>query len=188
MARDPRTFTPKKAAEEIGCSADTVRRYTSLFSRHLSEGARPGKGATRVLTSTDVYLLRIAKHQTEAGATVEEIDKMLETVAIPAEVVEPEEGERSNLPAVVGDLPEGVALLRQMASTLDRLEARDRRFDDLAGELADLRQRLESRPVEPPTAAPASGSTWSSPLVLVAVVAAAAVVVLTLAVAVALLR
>lgn len=187
MARDPRTFTPKKAAEAIGCSADTVRRYCALYGRHLSEGARPEAGATRVLTATDVYLLRLAKSQTEAGSSIEEIDRLLDTVALPPEVeVEPEEGERSNLPALASDVPEAVALLRQMASTLDRLEARDRRFDDFAGELADLRKLLDPRPEEPP-AAP-TGLTWSSPLVLVAVVAAAAVVVLTLAVVVALLR
>lgn len=165
-----------------------MRRYCALYGRHLSEGARPEAGATRVLTATDVYLLRLAKLQTEAGSSIEEIDRLLDTVAIPEDVVADQvEGERSNLPALASDVPEAVALLRQMASTLDRLEARDRRFDDFAGELADLRRLLETRPEESP-AAPATGSTWSSPLFLVAVVAAAAVVVLTLAVVVALLR
>ena len=192
MARSPRTYTPKKAGEEIGASADTIRRYCQLYRRHLSEGATPSPGKSRVLTTVDVYLLKLAKQATESGSTVEEIDQLLSTVALPEDLVvgeEANEGESETLPATTGDQvsESALALLRQMASTLDRLEARDRRFDQLAQEVADLRRVIESQPSTPAVETP-KRSPWSAYLPYVAAVAVVVFVILAIALVVALLR
>ena len=192
MARSPRTYTPKKAGEEIGASADTIRRYCQIYRRHLSEGATPSPGKSRVLTTIDVYLLKLAKQATEAGSTVEDVDTLLASVAIPEGLVageEATEGEGETLPATTGDQvsESALALLRQMASTLDRLEARDRRFDQLAQEVADLRRVIESQPSPAPVETP-KRSTWSAYLPYVVAVAVVVVAILAIALVVALLR
>lgn len=189
MARSPRTFTPKKAAEEIGCSADTIRRYCTLYRRHLSEGATPTSGKSRLLTAVDIYLLRLAKQATEAGSTVEEVDQLLETVALPEDLVADEEVvEGETLPAVATDhvSESALALLRQMAATLEKMEARDRRFDQLAQEVADIRRVIEAPAGEVVT--PQPSPTWSRYLPFVVAVAVVAVVILIIALVVALLR
>ena len=193
MARSPRTFTPKKAGEEIGASADTIRRYCQLYRRHLSEGATPSPGKSRVLTTIDVYLLKLAKQATESGSTVEEVDSLLASVAIPEDLVAGDDGvegdEGETLPATTGDQvsESALALLRQMASTLDRLEARDRRFDQLAQEVADLRRVIESQPSTPAVETP-KRSPWSAYLPYVIAVAVVVVAILAIALVVALLR
>ena len=192
MARSPRTYTPKKAGEEIGASADTIRRYCQIYRRHLSEGATPSPGKSRVLTTIDVYLLKLAKQATEAGSTVEDVDTLLASVAIPEGLVageETTEGEGETLPATTGDQvsESALALLRQMASTLDRLEARDRRFDQLAQEVADLRRVIESQPSTPAVETP-KRSPWSAYLPYVAAIAVVVFVILAIALVVALLR
>jgi DNA-binding transcriptional MerR regulator len=199
MARSPRTFTPKKAGEEIGASADTIRRYCQLYRRHLSEGATPSPGKARVLTAIDVYLLKLAKQATEAGSTVEEVDTLLASVALPEDLVAGEEavaGEGETLPATIGETvsDSALALLRQLATTLDRLEARDRRFDQLAQEIADLRRVIESPPatsspaptVETPQPSPAT--FWSAYAPYVVAVVAVVLAILVIALVVALLR
>ena len=199
MARSPRTFTPKKAGEEIGASADTIRRYCQLYRRHLSDGATPEAGKSRVLTAVDVYLLKLAKQATEAGSTVEEVDTLLTSVALPEDLVAGEEageGEGETLPATTGETvsDSALALLRQLATTLDRLEARDRRFDQLAQEIADLRRVIESPPatsspaptVETPQPRPA-WLTWSPYAPYVVAVAVVVFAILAIALVVALL-
>ena len=193
MARSPRTFTPKKAAEEIGCSADTIRRYCTLYRRHLSEGATPTSGKSRLLTAVDIYLLRLAKQATEGGSTVEEVDQLLATVALPEDLVagEEETSEGETLPAVMTDhvSESALALLRQMAATLERMEARDRRFDQLAQEVADLRRVIESPPAQAGEVAPSQASTtWSRYLPFAVAVGVVAFVILVVVLVVALLR
>lgn len=207
MARSPRTYTPKKAGEEINASADTIRRYCQLYRRHLSEGATPDPGRPRLLTAVDVYLLRLAKQATEAGSTVQEVDSLLASVALPEDLVAGEEAsEGETLPAVASptDPPEAVALLRQMASTLERLAtqgdrlasledqvvAKEARLVTLEGEVADLRRVVETATSSPPAAGetPKGRSTWSAYLPYVVAVAVVAFVILAIALVVALLR
>ena len=189
MARSPRTFTPKKAGEEIGSSADTIRRYCQLYRRHLSEGATPEAGRPRLLTAIDVYLLKLAKQATEGGSTVEEVDSLLASVAIPEDLVAGEEaveGETQSI-TVTSETPEAVALLRQMASTLERLATQGDRLASLEGEVADLRRVIESQPSPAPVETP-KRSTWSAYLPYIIAVAVVAFVILAIALIVALLR
>ena len=200
MARSPRTFTPKKAGEEINASADTIRRYCQLYRRHLSEGATPEAGKPRLLTSVDIYLLRLAKQSTEAGSTVEEVDTLLASVALPEDLVAGEEAgegdEGETLPATTGETvsDSALALLRQLATTLDRLEARDRRFDQLAQEIADLRRVMESPPVASSPAPTVESQprpawlAWSPYAPYVVAVAVVVFAILVIALIVALLR
>ncbi len=147
MVRNLRTFTPKKAAEEIGCSSDTIRRYCALYKRHLSDSATPTPGRPRMLTAVDIYILKTAKAQTEAGLTIEEIDDILSTVAIPEEVVDEQKaGEVATMPAPASDEGVGYALLRQMATALDKLEAKEARLAKVEADLeekATLLARLQ---------------------------------------------
>lgn len=190
MGRDPRTYTPKKAGEALGVSADTIRRYCQLYRRHLSPGATPEAGRARVLNDVDLFVLRTAKQLTEAGSSIEEIDDILATVAIPEGIVaEDDDQVIETLPATVegGVSESALALLRQMSATLERLEARDRRFDQLAEEIASLKKIIES----PPHSAPVDvrpASTWSPYLPFIVAVGAVAVVILVIALIVALLR
>lgn len=199
MARSPRTFTPKKAGEEIGASADTIRRYCQLYRRHLSDGATPEAGRPRLLTAIDIYLLRLAKQATEAGSTVEEVDSLLASVALPEDLVAGEEAveggdQVETLPATTGEAvsDSALALLRQLATTLDRLEARDRRFDQLAQEIADLRRVIESQTPATSSPTPISESqprpawlVWSpyAPYVIAVAVVVLAILVIALIVA-----
>lgn len=169
MPSNVRTFTPKKAAEEIGCSSDTIRRYCALFARHLSEGATPQAGRSRLLTQEDVYLLGVAKKQIENGLTVEEVDILLSTVAVPASMVAPAPSEA--LAPASPEVPEALALLRQMTSALDRMEVRegriakleedssskDKRIDQLEGQVEDLREALQALASPAPKPSP---SPW----------------------------
>jgi D-aminopeptidase len=145
------------------------------------------------LTAIDVYLLKLAKQATEGGSTVEEVDSLLASVAIPEDLVAGDDGvegdEGETLPATTGDQvsESALALLRQMASTLDRLEARDRRFDQLAQEVADLRRVIESQPPTPAVETP-KRSPWSAYLPYVIAVAVVVVAILAIALVVALLR
>ena len=167
MVEDPRTFTPKKAGEEIGCSSDTIRRYCGLYGRHLSEGATPQSGRPRLLTPEDVFILKVAKIQTELGLTIEEVDGFLDTVAIPealvGEALEETGGQVDQVNQ--GEPTEALALMRQVATSLDRIADQGDRLERLEGELVNLRRILE----KPPTLAPApvekkTGFEWSGGL------------------------
>lgn len=182
MARNHRTYTPKKAGETLGVSADTIRRYCQLYRRHLSPGATPESGRSRVLTDVDLYVLRVARQATEAGSSIEEVDDLLASVAIPEDVVGDDQVVET-LPAPVesGVSESAIALLRQMSATLERLEARDRRFDQLSEEVAALRRVIES----PPASRPAP--TWSAYMPYIVAVAVVVVGILAIALIVALL-
>lgn len=196
MARSPSTFTPKKAGEEIGASADTIRRYCQLYRRHLSEGATPAPGRPRVLTAVDVHLLKLAKKATEAGSTVEEVDQLLETVAIPESLIAGEGDDQvgETLPATTAvEAGEAVALLRQMASTLERLATQGDRLaslEDQVGELRRLVSDLSAAPTPASVASPPAPkpSPWAAYLPFAAAVAVVVVAILVIALIVALLR
>ena len=164
MVEDPRTFTPKKAGEEIGCSSDTIRRYCGLYGRHLSEGATPPSGRPRLLTPEDVFILKVAKAQTELGLTIEEVDDFLDTVAIPealvGEALEETGGQVDQVNQV--EPTEALALMRQVATSLDRIADQGDRLERLEDELVNLRRILE----KPPAPAPIekTGFNWSGGL------------------------
>ena len=180
MFVNPRIFTPKKAAEAVDCSPDTIRRYCSLYTRHLSEGANPPKGKPRLLTSEDVALLKIAKLQTEMGETIEAVDTILESVALDLPNEEPVEL------AVVeasGGNSEALLLMRQVATSLDRIANQEDRFARLEEELRDLRIAVQApkpvaRSIEEPKPVFALGSLGGFVLGVVVVVALVAVVAL----------
>lgn len=152
------------------------------------------------MTAIDIYLLRLAKQATEAGSTVEEVDTLLASVALPEDLVASEEAveggdQVETLPATTGETvsDSALALLRQLATTLDRLEARDRRFDQLTQEIADLRRVIESQPLTPSPAPTVetpqpSPTFWSAYAPYVVAVAAVVLSILVIALVVALLR
>ena len=192
MARSPSTFTPKKAGEEINASADTIRRYCQLYRRHLSEGATPAPGRPRVLTAVDVHLLKLAKKATEAGSTVEEVDQLLETVAIPESLIAGEGDDQvgETLPATTAvEAGEAVALLRQMASPLERLATQGDRLASLEDQVGELRRLVSDLSAAPaPVASSPAPKPWAAYLPFAVAVAVVAVAILVIALIVALLR
>jgi len=144
-----------------------------------------------MLTAVDIHILKIAKAQTEAGLTVEEVDDLLATVAIPEEmVIEPEDDEAAIVPAPTSDEGVGVALLRQMATALDRLEAKEARLAKveadlesraaqlarLEADIADLKAAVETRP-QAPAPRPSPWAVYGPYIIGVAVVAGVIVAV-----------
>jgi hypothetical protein len=147
------------------------------------------------LTAVDVHLLKLAKKATEGGAAVEEVDQLLSTVAIPEALIAGEEdhdSETTSLTATGDQVSESaLLLLRQMAATLDRLEARDKRYDQLAEEVAELRRLVESPPVASspaPVVETPKPSPWVRYLPFVIAVAVVVFVILVIVLVVALLR
>ena len=51
-------LTVSQVAAQLQLSPATVRRYTTHFQRHLSDGASPAPGARRELSDLDLYILR----------------------------------------------------------------------------------------------------------------------------------
>lgn len=141
MARSPSTYTPKKAGDIIGCSADTIRRYCSLYGHHLSDGATPLPGQSRILTEEDLHLLGIAKRETEYGRTIEEIDDLLSTVALPESLAIVED---EAIVETSPEVPEALALLRQMATALEKIEAKEERVAKLEADVETLRASIAS--------------------------------------------
>lgn len=142
-----------------------------------------------MLTDVDIYVLRVARQATEAGSSVEEVDDLLASVAIPEDVVGDDQVVET-LPAPVesGVSESALALLRQMSATLERLEARDRRFDQLAEEIAAIKKAIESPPDYPPVEIRRPATTWSAYLPYIVAVGAVAVAILVITLIVALLR
>jgi DNA-binding transcriptional MerR regulator len=152
-----------------------------------------------MLTAVDIHILKIAKAQTEAGLTIEEVDGILSTVAIPEEVVDAPEGDDvAIVPAPASDEGVGLALLRQMTTALDRLEAKEARLAKveadmeektallarLQGEIADLKTRVESQPAAP-APRPSPWAAYGPYIVGIAIIAG---VILTVALVVALFQ
>ena len=88
-------ITPKQAAELLGISVPTLRRWSKQFAGFLSPGARPGKGKHRNYAEGDMAVMARAKGLLEAGLTYQRVVEIL--------VGEGEyPGERSLVPAPSG--------------------------------------------------------------------------------------
>ena len=144
------------------------------------------------MTAVDVYLLKLAKKATEAGSTVEEVDQLLETVAIPESLIAGEGDDLvgETLPATTAvEVPEAVALLRQMASTLERLATQGDRLASLEDQVVELRRSVSDlSPAPAPVASSPAPKPWAPYLPFVAAVAVVVVAILVIALIVALLR
>jgi DNA-binding transcriptional MerR regulator len=160
MTPKPQVFTPKQAADQVGCSPDTIRRYAKEFSRHLSEGATPSTGQPRLLTAVDVYLLQLVKQEVDRKTSPAAIHSLLESVALPEALVVEEEGRAAgdiltlpSGPTLVVDAAldgsDAGALVRRVTSTLATLEAtalsledRDRRIAQAEAQIEELRSEV----------------------------------------------
>ena len=70
-------ITPKQAAELLGISVPTLRRWSKQFTSFLSPGARPGKGKHRSYTQGDMAVMARAKGLLEAGLTYQRVAGIL---------------------------------------------------------------------------------------------------------------
>lgn len=65
-------YSPKQAAENLGISGSTVRRYAATFGDMLSEYANPETGKRRSFTSADVEVMRVIQSYLAAGLSEQE--------------------------------------------------------------------------------------------------------------------
>ena len=77
-------LTVSQVAAQLQLSPATVRRYGQEFPAHLSPGATPPPGTSRKYTPEDVAILRAARDLLASGERYEDVNRMLDTVAIDA--------------------------------------------------------------------------------------------------------
>ena len=142
MAQFSAQLTPKVVADQVGCSPDTIRRYSERFARHLSDGANPGKGGTRYFSPVDVFVLQTIKRETERGIGADDIDGLLDTLAVPEGLLD--QGEEVEEALSVGGVAstELTALVRQVTTTLASLETNSQRVDRVVDDVAGLKAAL----------------------------------------------
>ncbi len=144
MSSQPSTYKPGEVAERLDCSTDTVRRYSARFGHHLSLSANPGKGKARLYNADDIYILQTVKNLIEQGLKYDEIEEELKSLALPESVT------LTNLEPDSPQLPAPMALMQQMASTLEHLAQQSeqtnrlsRQVDQLTAENAELGSEMK---------------------------------------------
>lgn len=71
-------LSPHQAAQQIGVSVHTVRRWCKDHAQYLSPSASPDRGATRRLTSRDVEVLQeVSRLRSVEGLTTAQINERL---------------------------------------------------------------------------------------------------------------
>jgi DNA-binding transcriptional MerR regulator len=140
-------LTPSQAAAVLTISGSTLRRWSTDYTRHLSETARGEGGRHRTYTPADVATLKRAGELLKTHAPIE-VDNLLGLN---------DEAQQSaalaTLPTIAAELQAARALVHQLGDRVAALET-DRaalagQVDDLnkahadqAADLADLRAQL----------------------------------------------
>lgn len=128
-------LSPSQAAEQIGVSVSSLRRWSSEFAAALSAAASPPSGQRRSYTPADVIILQHAAELLAAGRSVSEVAGILQTVELGASASSSE-----TLPATVDQFAGFAALLENVAQLADQKTEIARQ----ATEIDDLRRRLEA--------------------------------------------
>lgn len=133
-----KTHTPGQAAQALGVTAQSIRRYCSRFFAHLDPEAAPAKGRPRLLSDADLYKLRQINEWTRAGKTYEEIDALLDGLTVPEATIIHQEAPTTGLEALAA------ALLAQSGRD-DKINALAARVERQGEELAHLITEVESK-------------------------------------------
>lgn len=78
----PIDYKTRQAAQFLGVHENTVRLWCAQFAAHLSPGANPPKGSTRILTADDLALLALVRDGRTASKGLQELD--IELAQLPA--------------------------------------------------------------------------------------------------------
>lgn len=124
-------YGPTEAAELLNTSSTTIRRWSEWFAEHLTEDARPGSGARRAFTDSDIATFRRAQKMLRSGLTWEQVNEQLA-------IVEPEEAE----PEPAHEAPGQRAQQTEPSAALVLWQ---RMLDAQAGQIEDQRGRLASQ-------------------------------------------
>lgn len=131
------TYTPGQVAGMIGVSVATLRRWSEAFAACLSAGANPPAGGHRSYTAGDVALFRIAHAQLAEGQSIAQVAGYLVTVELPAGADDSDESPERDARAA------GVVALERLSDSLSLIANQKTTLDGLAGEVAELRRRVE---------------------------------------------
>ena len=129
---------PSRAAEQIGVSVQTLRRWSGVFAAALSPEASPPKGQRRSYTPSDMLLFRHAQELLASGRSVEETANILQTVELDTEAAAAPSAE--TLPATVDQF----AGFERMLDHLSQLADQKVMIERQASEIDDLRRRLDA--------------------------------------------
>lgn len=138
-------YSAGAAARVVGISVASVRGYSARFAQFLSPGASPGPGKPRVLTETDLRIMRFVAHYTAQGETWEAVSVRLERgevatfdwAPMPAPSEQTPETALAVLPAVLGEIMQ--RLEDERRHDLDAARARE---DELTRQLLDAREKI----------------------------------------------
>lgn len=124
------SYSTTQAARLLNIAPSSIRNYTHnpAFSAFFSPGATPAPGAARVLSGSDLRVLRFIASQTSAGSTLVEVAERLangEHKDLPPLDAAPQQEQQPLALALVGQLDAAhnreTALLRELAETKERL-------------------------------------------------------------------
>lgn len=123
-------LSPHQAAQRIGISVHTVRRWCKDHAPYLSPGASPDMGATRRLTGRDIEVLQeVARLRSTEGLTTSQVNERLAGLVFSEETaIEPAQAAQGGpggaiVPVVV------VEALARIEERLQRVEAQRQRLD-----------------------------------------------------------
>jgi DNA-binding transcriptional MerR regulator len=134
---------PTEAAQTIGVTPSTIRRWLAWHAAHLSADANPAPGGRRKLNGRDIEVLREVKRLRDEGLTTDQVNGRLGNIAIP-DLPAPDDTEaHQNAPDAPGEQIERITGNDALASLQTVL-------DSLA-ELPALRARVETLEAQRPT-------------------------------------
>ena len=128
-------LTPKQAAEKLGISVASLRRWSGEFAAALSSYATPPAGQRRSYTPDNLTVLQHARELLAAGNSVSEVAAILPTIEIDSEPPDSE-----TLPAPANQFEFLDRLIEQVSTLADQRSQIDRQ----AGEIDDLCRRLDA--------------------------------------------
>ena len=127
-------LSPSQAADKIGVSVQTLRRWSGEFADSLSPEASPPKGKRRSYTPADLVMLAHAQELLASGRSVSEVAGILQTIEAPPEAV------AETLPAPVDQFAGFERLIDQVSALADQKSEIERQ----ATEIDELRRRLDA--------------------------------------------
>lgn len=146
------TYRPVDAAELLGVSTSTLRRWAQDFAEHLSASASPDAGSRRRFTTRDIAVLRHAKALLDARNATPAVNDLLRLEdfgdleadqAAEAPATPPQAQDAST--ALVSLL--GSQVITAQADQAQRVTYLEQRLASVESQLADLRvlvARLEA--------------------------------------------
>lgn len=137
-------LTPQQAADALGVSVQTLRRWSAAFGAVLSASAAPGPGRQRSYTVADVAMLAHARDLLAAGQGMAEVAAILPTIHVEDAPPAPP------VPMIAESAQErfvsALTVIADQKAAIDRLQAD---VETLSARLDTLAQAVEA--TRPPT-------------------------------------